>query len=207
MISAAERLVAERGLSAMSLREVQSLSGQRNKSAAQYHFGSREGLIEAVVRMRMGQVNERRAELLAAIDPARPSATSTEALAPLVDALVRPLVELSIHQRDSHWARFVLQCWMDPLLSVVVQASVEGAAYRELRDRLADSLTHVPAPRRDRRIDQAIGVVFLALAAAEATLADQEDLTPMARAARWHDERVDLTDVCVGILTAASPFP
>ena len=47
MIDAAERLAAERGMAAMSLREVQAAAGQRNKSAAQYHFGSRAGLIEA----------------------------------------------------------------------------------------------------------------------------------------------------------------
>ena len=47
MIDAGERLAAERGIAAMSLREVQAAAGQRNKSAAQYHFGSRTGLIEA----------------------------------------------------------------------------------------------------------------------------------------------------------------
>ena len=53
MIDAAERLASERGLGAMSLRDVMAEAGQRNKSAAQYHFGSREGLVEAVIEARM----------------------------------------------------------------------------------------------------------------------------------------------------------
>jgi AcrR family transcriptional regulator len=49
MVDAAERLMAERGIAAVSLREVQDAAEQRNKSAAHYHFGSREGLIRAII--------------------------------------------------------------------------------------------------------------------------------------------------------------
>ena len=48
MIRAAERLFSERGIEAVSLREVGAVAGQRNNSAAQYHFGTREGLVDAV---------------------------------------------------------------------------------------------------------------------------------------------------------------
>ncbi|HEY9555614.1 MAG TPA: TetR family transcriptional regulator, partial [Acidimicrobiales bacterium] len=68
MIEAAERLAAEQGLAAMSLREVQAAAGQRNKSAAQYHFGSRAGLVEAVIANRMGPINEARLAMLAELD-------------------------------------------------------------------------------------------------------------------------------------------
>ena len=44
MIVVAERLFAERGIEAVSLREVGAACGLRNNSAAQYHFGSRTGL-------------------------------------------------------------------------------------------------------------------------------------------------------------------
>lgn len=115
----------------MSLREIQVVSDQKNKSAAQYHFGSRDGLIEAVVLTRMGTVNERRCELLTQIDRsiAEPGDRSTaDLLCPLAEAMVRPLAEQTILTPSSHWARFILQCTSDPTISQIVRRSVEGQA-------------------------------------------------------------------------------
>jgi len=49
LISAAAQLFAERGIDAVSLREINSAAGQRNTTALQYHFGTREGLLRAVI--------------------------------------------------------------------------------------------------------------------------------------------------------------
>src|SRR6478609_1182246 len=83
LIETAEQLFAERGIEAVSLRDVCAAAGQRNHSAAQYHFGSRAGLVRAVFEHRMGVVNARRH---AALD-----ATAADDTAAIVAALVRPL--------------------------------------------------------------------------------------------------------------------
>ena len=102
MIDAAERLVAERGLAALTLRDVQTEAGQANKSAAQYHFGSREGLLAAVVESRMRPAGERRRELLDTIDlDANPPTMRA-----LVEALVLPLAEQT-HLPRGHVVRAV----------------------------------------------------------------------------------------------------
>lgn len=49
LIAAAEKLFAERGIDAVSLNEVQRAAGQKNKSALQYHFGTKERLLEAII--------------------------------------------------------------------------------------------------------------------------------------------------------------
>ena len=49
LVKAAEKLFAERGVDAVSLREVSVAAGQHNNSAVGYHFGSREGLIDAIL--------------------------------------------------------------------------------------------------------------------------------------------------------------
>ena len=49
MLDAAERLFAEKGIDATTVSEVHRIAGQSNKSAVHYHFGSREGLVQAVV--------------------------------------------------------------------------------------------------------------------------------------------------------------
>ena len=64
MIDAAERLVAEKGLAALTVQAVQDAAGQRNKSAVQYHFGGRDGLVRALLAARMDEPNQERTAML-----------------------------------------------------------------------------------------------------------------------------------------------
>ena len=194
MIAAAERIAVERGFAAMSLREVQAASGQRNKSAAQYHFGSRDGLIEAVVAARMAPVNERRLEMLAALDDAPHDAS----LRDLAAALVVPLAEHTVATTGSHWARFLAQGMADPALSTVVRRNVEGRSYRALHARMVAALDHVPARLRARRVDHAVGLVTVSLAGAEASRAAGSPHVSVP------DLVAELVDVCAAVLAAPS---
>jgi AcrR family transcriptional regulator len=182
MIDAAERLVAQRGLAAVSLRDVQAAAGQRNKSAAAYHFGSREGLLEAVLTTRMAAVSERRSVLLAAASSVRD----------LVDALVRPVAEHALLRRHSHWARFLHQCSADPAVGAIVRRSVEGESYREVRRRLIAAIDHLPEPLRARRVDLAFAVAVSSLASSES---GRRRLTTEA-------EIDDLVEVCTAVVCA-----
>ncbi len=186
MIDAAERIAAEQGLGAMSLRAVQAAAGQRNKSAAHYHFGSREGLIARVTAHRMAPINERRADLLACL----PLEASPEEL---VEALVRPVAEAVLGVDDSCWARFVLAGFADPTVAGVVADGLEGEAFRGVGSRLLDVIDTLddPADRR-RRLDQVVGLVFLTLARCERESSPQRV-----------DEVVDdLVAVCTAVLKA-----
>ena len=49
LILAAERLFSEFGIDAVSLRQINAAAGQRNSSAAHYHFGSKDALIAATL--------------------------------------------------------------------------------------------------------------------------------------------------------------
>lgn len=196
MIDAAERLVAEHGLAAMSLREVQKAAGQRNKSAAQYHFGSRHGLIEAIVAARMGPINEARFERLAAADAAPEPPT----LRDLAVAMVEPLAEATLRP-GSCWARFLRQSHADPEVSDVVARAASGRGFWATRDRLVEAATHLPVVLRARRVDHAVGLTFLSLAIAEGRLA-QHGTTAIPPAA----VTADLVDSFLAIVEApASP--
>lgn len=198
MIAAAERLAVDHGLGAMSLRSVQAASGQRNKSAAQYHFGSRDGLIEAVVAARMGPVNERRLDLLAALD-ARPGEPT---LRDLATALIVPLAEHTIAAPDSYWARFLAQGLADPALSAVVRRNFEGRSYRAVRTRALAALGHLPPAQRERRLDHAVGLVVLSLAATEARLgATGWAPVPLAEGV------AELVEICTAVLAAPVAAP
>jgi AcrR family transcriptional regulator len=64
LITAAERLFAERGVDAVSLNEINRAAEQRNASALQYHFGDRAGLLKAVIDKHGPDVEVRRDVLL-----------------------------------------------------------------------------------------------------------------------------------------------
>src|SRR5262249_6285400 len=89
MILAAERLFAERGIGAVSLREIGAAANQRNNGAAQYHFGTKRGLVDAIVEYRMRPINERRLALLDEADAAGRGAD----LRALVEVLVFPFAD------------------------------------------------------------------------------------------------------------------
>jgi AcrR family transcriptional regulator len=64
LILTAEALFARSGIDGASLREIAAAAGQRNHNAVQYHFGSREGLVQAIFSARMQQMEPARAAML-----------------------------------------------------------------------------------------------------------------------------------------------
>lgn len=130
LLDAAERLVAERGTE-VSLRDIAAAAGQRNNSAVQYHFGSREGLHEAVIRRRQAGFERRRRELLDEL-AARGEGVDLTAL---VGVLVRPMTEL-LASGPTHYARFLEQVRTHPVLSTAAGLDESWPASQEVMRRL-----------------------------------------------------------------------
>lgn len=86
-IVAAERIVAEMGLRALTSNDVQQAAGQSNKSAVAYHFGLREGLVEATIAARMETVSRRRQGLLDELEHSAEPLTIRQAVRVLVEPL------------------------------------------------------------------------------------------------------------------------
>ena len=59
LLSAAERLFAERGIDGVSLREINRASGARNAIAVQYHFEDRAGVVRAILQKHQPDVDAR----------------------------------------------------------------------------------------------------------------------------------------------------
>jgi len=85
ILDAAESLVAERGVDGVSLRAVNQ-AASANVAAAHYHFGSKDAVVEAVLRRRMQVLSERRDQLVAAL-AADPAPSPRAVVAALVDPL------------------------------------------------------------------------------------------------------------------------
>lgn len=194
LVGVAERLTATRGIGAMTLREVQLESGQRNKSVVQYHFGSREGLIAAVIDTRMGPINDRR---LAVLQKMGSSPDRRE----LVEALVLPLAESTVLPPGSYWARFLLQGSFDPTVRDLIRDSFAASSFRTVRRGLIRGLTQVPKAAGDLRVDMLVQFVLVALASGE----EARDSGRMGAALA---ERfvADLVDMCCGLLSAPASW-
>ncbi len=69
ILDVAERLFADRGFHATALRDITGEAGV-NLASVNYHFGSKEALLAAVLERRLSPINARRLELLDAIEAA-----------------------------------------------------------------------------------------------------------------------------------------
>jgi AcrR family transcriptional regulator len=215
LIEAAERLVAERGIHAVSVREVVLAAKQRNNSAVAYHFGSRQGLLDAVWALRSGPINVRRAQLLAQAG----AGSGKACLSDLVRAYVIPLIEEIDSRTPSYWARFNEQWLIAVRLEFLEpdetgaspEVSMENDAAREavsvlmslfdaIAQVIADVLPGLSATDRRRRITHMSRFVITTLASIEREAATHPDQALPAAAAA--DEIINLT---VALLQAPAP--
>ncbi|MFD1554860.1 TetR/AcrR family transcriptional regulator [Paraburkholderia silviterrae] len=88
LVAIAERLFAERGIDNIALSDINKAAGQRNKSAAQYHFGSKDGLLQAILDKHAPGIVARRNAILDELE-ARAKPTMRD----VVGALLYPIAE------------------------------------------------------------------------------------------------------------------
>lgn len=100
ILDTAERLFARYGFEATSLRTITKEAGV-NLAAVNYHFQSKEALVQAVIGRRMGPVNARRLTLLDAYEAEAGGAPVP--LENVLDAFLRPVIEMC----GSHAREFV----------------------------------------------------------------------------------------------------
>jgi len=166
IITAAERLIAERGID-VPLRDIAVAADQRNNSAVQYHFGSRDGLIEAVIADRTPAVERRRLERLTRLE-VEGVADDPRAL---VATLVEPLLEARALDGVTHHARFLEQVRTHPTLADPASLEVEGrATVRLVTARLGRSLGALAKDERAWRLQAMASAMFALLADHERAL-------------------------------------
>lgn len=105
LVAIAERLFAERGIEGVSLNDINREAGQRNKNATHYHFGSKQGLLQAILDKHEPGIAARQSTMVAALE-----AEGTVSLRSLVRAMVRPLAgKLTDPEGGRYYLRFMAQ--------------------------------------------------------------------------------------------------
>ncbi len=123
LIAAASRAFAEHGTAHASLLDITRQAGQRNRGAVHYHFGSREGLVAAVLDQHASFLAERELALLA-LARERPGD-----LGAAVEAAARPTTELAeTSSSGRHYVQIVAELVAEERIDV--HPDVRGALER-----------------------------------------------------------------------------
>jgi AcrR family transcriptional regulator len=122
LIDEAARAFAAHGVFSASLIDITRRAGQRNRGALHYHFGSRAGVLSAVLDRHVDFLARREGELLELA-----LAASDDDVKSVVEAIVRPATELA----ESGWRG---RCFLVILSELVEEDPVS------LADRVSDAL-------------------------------------------------------------------
>ncbi len=159
ILNAAEALFAERGFALTSLRHITAKAGV-NLAAVNYHFGSKQALIQAVFERRIIPMNRRRLERLDELQ-AKYDARSIP-LDALIEAFVGPAMELATDQ-DQGGALFIRllgRSYTEP--SVSLQQSIRalhGPVIERFKDAFSSVLPALPANELYWRMHFMVGLL------------------------------------------------
>jgi AcrR family transcriptional regulator len=161
LLDAAERLIGDRGVDGVSLRAINADAGS-NVAAAHYHFGSKEGLVRAVLARRMSVLAEERYALLAPLeDDPSPS------LRQVAEVFALPLYELSRRADGMDYVRFLsaLDRMGGEWLHILDEAFAPQS--ERLRPVLERATPELDDARRDLRLGVAGATLLHLLASAD----------------------------------------
>jgi AcrR family transcriptional regulator len=188
IVSAAERLFAQHGIDGVSLRQIGSEAGNGNKSAVQYHFGTKERLLQAICEHRLPGIHERRKMLIARHRP--------DDLRSWVECYVLPILEQG-EQEGSRYLTFLNVLRHHDRREVLERLPEEfRASTREFGEQAAAFLPHIPERLRAHRISQAVAFSVDAASDREHAQVNGYPVVPFAL------HVADLLDGLVGFLQA-----
>jgi AcrR family transcriptional regulator len=148
ILDVAERLFAEQGISATSKRQLTEEADQSNNAAVDYHFGSWQNLVRAVLQRHVVDVEQRRERMLAEV-PEQPG------LRELIRCMVQPFTDhLGALPQPSWYARLNLQVLVDPQWQTLAVPLLEDSPTQRAAIELV--LRHAQMPSEDvkqERID------------------------------------------------------
>jgi AcrR family transcriptional regulator len=148
ILDSAERLFGEKGFDGTSLRDI-TAEAQVNLAAVNYHFQSKDSLIDAVILRRIEPVNRRRVEMLDA-------AGSSPSVEQIVEAFLAPLLEKDIPALVPLMGRILTT--PDQFLERVFKRHLTGISQR-FGEAFAQALPELPLDERVWRIHFMAGVM------------------------------------------------
>lgn len=192
LLEAGLELFATRGLYTTPLKAVVDAAGQRNASALHYHFGSRDGLVWAIVEHYNSTIEVQRAQLL--------ERDGAHDLRFLVGAWLVPQHSLLEDQEGRWFLNLVSQ--MHDLYQSWGGEYTPPQALRVMHA-ISDELTHVDdAAVRRERLTRFLDFTAQALGARSRRL--DRPGSPQLDDATW---LANVMEMSIGLLSASAPSP
>lgn len=193
ILSAAEWLFAERGMYAVSNRQISEAAGQGNNAAACYHFGTRTELLRAIESRHRAAIEQVRARMLDDIG-------DSAELRNWVGVLVQPLTDHLAQLGNPSWyARFAAQAMADPTYRhVVTKDALASPLLVQTVEGIHRCLPDLPKRVRAERIVMARNLLMHTCAEHEGALAEHG---PRSRST-WPVAGEGLIDAIVGLWRA-----
>ncbi len=162
ILTVAERLFAEHGMAGVGLRAI-SAEARVNLASIAYHFGSKDGLLEALFAGRAAPIAEERLRLLAACS----EGGKTPALEDILDAFLRPALVLGVQPRfgGPAFVRLRARLATEPeTLSRKILSKAFDLSSRQFLDAIAGALPDVPRAEIEWRFHFMLGAMFYTMA-------------------------------------------
>jgi AcrR family transcriptional regulator len=158
ILGAAEVLFARRGFDGASLRQLTTAAGV-NLAAVNYHFGSKDKLVEEVFRRRLDALNERRLAALAKVAGAEDTT-----LEDVLEAFIRPALDLSHDDSGALFMRVLARAFAehDDTLRQFLSANY-GHVMRQFTAEFARLLPQLSKEELYWRIDLVTGALTHAM--------------------------------------------
>ena len=157
ILDVAERLFAEQGFASISLRHIIAEAGV-NLAAVHYHFGSKEELMDELVRRRADPINQARIEWLTRLE----ADAGGKPLA--VETIVQAFMEPSVHAALQHPAmmRCMSRFHAEELGHATMRKHFEPVARRFIAA-MRDALPHLPEDEFLMRLRCAAGAMAFSI--------------------------------------------
>ena len=161
-IQAAQELYALRSIDAVSLNEITTAAGQKNRNALQYHFGSKDGLLQAIIDTHANAVQELRSRY---IDQAKQSNWSAAEAAARV--LVMPLADYIEDNADGiHYVKILSQLAAvnSEIINPTNPSKINFVSVPALNALLTEAVSHLPKVEAQRRLFFVVSITFHSIA-------------------------------------------
>lgn len=159
LVTVAEELMAERGVDAVELNDIRLAAGQRNRSAVNYHFGNRAGLVQAIRQRHGERINDERNRILDDLEARDAISTRT-----LIEAYINPLARTMRTRSGRNYLIILGDLTLRMGANRVLPSQHPYLeSMRRVQRHMATELTGSPASRRIRFAQAALtGGVLLA---------------------------------------------
>ena len=161
-IEAAQRLFADRSIDAVSLNEITIAAGQKNRNALQYHFGNRDGLMQAIIDKHADRVSELRGHYIS-----KQSGADDVVARAAAHAMVMPLVDYIGENPEGIFYVKILSQLAALNSNILNPSTSSGLTFRNdepFSSLIRQALSHLGPAEAQRRMFLTLSITFHGIA-------------------------------------------